>query len=250
MLVFLQARSSSKRFPRKVLHELDGIPMIMFQINRILHTRSLSQLLIVTSNEESDDDLCKTLEKRSINFFRGSLTDVNLRFREALNFLNISQGYVMRLTADCPLVCPEILELGINKSAENSWDYLSNTVQRTFPDGLDFEIFNVESYLSQPHNQLSDYDREHVTSYFYNRRSEYLIGQFVTSVDFSDIRLTVDYHNDLEVIREIVSMGKNEGNYMSYSQILLLYNKVMNKRKSASELSLNSNFMYSVNQLL
>jgi spore coat polysaccharide biosynthesis protein SpsF len=250
MLVFLQARSSSKRFPRKVLQELGGIPMIIFQINRILATRSLSQLLVVTSNEESDDDLCKTLERRGISFFRGSLSDVNFRFREALDFLNISQGYVMRLTADCPLVCPEILELGIKKSNENSWDYLSNTVQRTFPDGLDFEIFNVASYLNQPSNQLSSYDREHVTSYFYNHSGEYLIGQFVASVDFSDIRLTVDYHNDLEVIREIVRMGQGDKNYMSYSQILLLYNKFMNKRQGALDLNLNSNFTYSVNQLL
>ena len=250
MLVFLQARSSSKRFPRKVLYELDGTPMIIFQINRILATRSVSQLLVVTSNEESDDELCKTLERRGINFFRGSLSDVNFRFREALNFLNINQGYVMRLTADCPLVCPEILDLGIKKAAENSWDYFSNTVQRTFPDGLDFEIFNVKSYLSQPNNQLSDHDREHVTSYFYNRRDEYLIGQLVSSVDFSDIRLTVDYSNDLEVIREIVRMSRTEENDMSYSQILLLYDKFMKKQKSVRELNLNSNFVYSVNQLL
>jgi len=250
MLVFLQARSSSKRFPRKVLQELGGIPMIIFQINRILATRSLSQLLVVTSNEESDDDLCKTLERRGISFFRGSLSDVNFRFREALDFLNISQGYVMRLTADCPLVCPEILELGIKKSTEIGWDYLSNTVQRTFPDGLDFEIFNVASYLNQPSNQLSSYDREHVTSYFYNHSGEYLIGQLVASEDFSDIRLTVDYHSDLEVIREIVGMGQSDKNYMSYSQILLLYNKFMNNRQGALDLNLNSNFTYSVNQLL
>jgi spore coat polysaccharide biosynthesis protein SpsF len=190
------------------------------------------------------------LERRGISFFRGSLSDVNFRFREALDFLNISQGYVMRLTADCPLVCPEILELGIKKSNENSWDYLSNTVQRTFPDGLDFEIFNVASYLNQPSNQLSSYDREHVTSYFYNHSGEYLIGQFVASVDFSDIRLTVDYHNDLEVIREIVRMGQGDKNYMSYSQILLLYNKFMNNRQGALDLNLNSNFTYSVSQLL
>lgn len=250
MLVFLQARSSSKRFPRKVLHELDGIPMVIFQINRILATRSLSQLLVVTSNEDSDDELCKILEKRGIGFFRGNLSDVNFRFREALNFLNISQGYVMRLTADCPLICPEILELGIKNAVENNWDYFSNTVQRTFPDGLDFEIFNVASYLSQPCNQLSDHDREHVTSYFYNHRSEYLIGQLVSSVDFSDIRLTVDYCKDLELIREIVRMGQNEENYRSYSQILLLYDKLMKKQKNMRELNLNSNVIYSVNQIL
>jgi spore coat polysaccharide biosynthesis protein SpsF len=250
MLVFLQARSSSKRFPKKVLQELDGMPMIIFQINRILATRSLSELLVVTSNDESDDDLCKTLERRGIGFFRGSLSDVNYRFREALKFLNISQGYVMRLTADCPLVCPEILELGIQKSTENSWDYLSNTVQRTFPDGLDFEILNVRSFLNQPNDELSSYDREHVTPYFYNHSGEYLIGQFIASVDFSDIRLTVDYHNDLEVIREIVGMGQSVTDYMSYSQILHVYHKFVSKRKDVRELNLTPEITYSVNQLL
>lgn len=250
MLIFLQARSSSKRFPRKVLYELDGIPMIIFQINRILAAKSLSQLLVVTSNEESDDELCKILERRGISFFRGSLSNVNLRFREALDFLNINQGYVMRLTADCPLVCSEILDLGIKKAAENSWDYFSNTIQRTFPDGLDFEIFNIKSFLSQPDNQLSEHDREHVTSYFYNRRSEYLIGQLVSSVDFSDIRLTVDYSDDLELIRKIVRMSRAEEYAMSYLQILILYNKFMKKQKSVRNLNLNSNFVYSVNQLL
>ena len=112
--------------------------MVLFQIERILRTSLVKKVIVVTSLEQSDDELCQLLETHGVTYFRGDLYDVNSRFRSALVEFELTTGYVMRLTADCPLICPEVLDLGIETIRRTRWDYFSNTVTRTFPDGLDF----------------------------------------------------------------------------------------------------------------
>ena len=114
MIVFLQARCSSKRFPSKVLKPLAGIPLVIFQINRILRAALVEEVVVLTSKESSDDELCSLLDIHKIKYFRGELNDVNLRFRQAISKFGLKNGLVMRLTADCPLICPEILDYGIS----------------------------------------------------------------------------------------------------------------------------------------
>jgi spore coat polysaccharide biosynthesis protein SpsF len=149
MLIFLQARSSSNRFPRKVMAPLLGMPMILFQIQRILLAKFDFRLVVLTSSEQSDDELSSILQNAGIEVFRGDLIDVNRRFRQALEYLEISQGYFIRITADCPLLCLDLLEYGLEEVMLHEWDYFSNTVIRTFPDGLDFEIVSIPRFIAQ-----------------------------------------------------------------------------------------------------
>ena len=230
MIAFLQARCSSTRFPKKVLARLGEVPLIIFQVNRILLSKFVEKVIVVTSKEQSDDELCSLLQSSNVPYFRGDLADVNLRFREALMTFRPADAYVMRLTADCPLICPEILDCGISSALTRPWDYFSNTVIRTFPDGLDFEIFNIDTFLSQPREQMTDYDKEHVTPFFYRNHDLFSIGQLVSSSDYSSLRMTVDYPEDLALITEMIGQPNYSPTNVDYSYILRLYNEVMCRR--------------------
>jgi len=233
MLIFLQARSNSSRFPKKVMAPLLGMPMILFQIQRVLLAKFDFRLVVLTSSEQSDDELSSILQNAGIEVFRGDLIDVNLRFRQALEYLEVNQGHFIRITADCPLLCLDLLEFGLEEVILHEWDYFSNTVIRTFPDGLDFEIVSIPRFIEQDRSKFDQYDREHVTPYFYRNSSKYSIGQLVSKYDYSRIRLTVDYPSDLEMVSKIVNLDSFDSNNTAYSHLINLYNKVNGLREGS-----------------
>ena len=220
--------------------------MIVFQIKRILEIKGFARFCVLTSQQGSDDELCDILNQFKVDYFRADLEDVNLRFRKALYAFGANSGYFIRLTADCPLICPELIEIGIQKTLSGSYDYFSNTVVRSFPDGLDFEIVSVESFLELANKELDSYDREHVTPFIYRNSQEYKIGQLVSEVDFSKLRLTVDYPEDLDFIREIVDSDSFNPMNMSYSHLLELYFQV-NKHLESD--SITRAFRYDVQRI-
>jgi spore coat polysaccharide biosynthesis protein SpsF len=235
MIAFLQARSNSRRYPRKILEPLQDSPLILFQISRIRKSLLVDYVVVLTSLEHSDDELCRLLDSQNISYFRGDLNDVHLRFRQALAFFGIDSGYIMRLTADCPLICPEILDSGVEAIKQSDFNYFSNTVIRTFPDGLDFEILRVEDFLNQPRACLTDYDKEHVTPYFYNNPNLYSIGQLISTIDNSSIRITVDFPQDLVLVSEMVGNKAFDQSDRSYSHLLELYTITMKARGNCKE---------------
>ena len=132
----IQARMSSSRFPGKVIQELQSKPMILSQIERVLKSRSIDDVYVLTSTDSSDDVLCDILLDAGIRVFRGNLLNVNTRF---LDFLenNPDCEVFIRLTADCPLSCSDIIDRSVTILKENNLDYVSNTLFPTFPDGMD-----------------------------------------------------------------------------------------------------------------
>lgn len=201
--VILQARMGSSRLPGKVIREINGKPMVIWQISRILRARRIGKLIVATTVNEEDDLLCSILESNKIEYFRGSEEDVYARFLEIVE--TIRDEYFIRLTADCPLVMPELIDDMIEKYLELNLDYISNSNPPTFPDGLDIEIIKSKTFVGLKEQDLSNEEREHVTLALYNGKRKYEILNHNCSINLSNLRWTVDYEEDFQFVKEVYS---------------------------------------------
>ena len=187
---------SSTRLPGKVFGEIKGVPMVMHQIERIRQMRHLSDVVVATSTESSDDELAEFLENHGVSVFRGPLNDVAARFLGAIDAH--PADIVVRLTADCPLIDPTVVDAVIEKHVESGADYTSNVIERTFPRGLDCEAFNPAVLRALYADGMSDYEKEHVTVGIYSRPERFHLENYAGEVDHSDLRWTVDTPEDFE----------------------------------------------------
>ena len=203
--IIIQARMGSGRLPGKVMKDLCGHPMIYHVIERCRKSDFSDDVILATTNNAQDGVLAEFFEENNISFFRGDEEDVLKRYYETA--LKFGSGNIVRVTADCPLIDPLIIDKCIqefNKFA--GMDYLSNIGARTFPRGLDVEVFTFDALERAYKNAEQKYEREHVTPYIWeNKKGEFNIGKSLEA-DASyrrDYRLTVDYPEDFELISEI-----------------------------------------------
>ena len=217
-LVILQARMSSKRFPGKVLQDLLGKPMIIRQISRIQSAKNIGKIVVATTRRQDDDLLASTLLENEIDIYRGATDDVISRYVKVIR--KFQANTVVRLTADCPLVMPELLDSMIEDFSCNNWDYLSNTIFPTYPDGLDIEIFSAKSLITLYSMKLTDPEKEHVTLGFHNRKKEFNLHNYESNLDYSNLRWTVDYPEDLEFIRNVYSKFQDRMNMFGFDEVL------------------------------
>ena len=202
----IQARMSSSRFPGKVIQELQSKPMILSQIERVLKSRSIDDVYVLTSTDSSDDVLCDILLNAGIRVFRGNLLNVNTRF---LDFLenNPDCEVFIRLTADCPLSCSDIIDRSVTILKENNLDYVSNTLFPTFPDGMDVEVVRRDAFLVSKESNLTKYQKEHVTPFLYQNPQIFKLGNIVNIVNLSKFRCTVDTKNDFLAIVDLLKVN-------------------------------------------
>lgn len=192
---------SSNRLPGKVMMDIEGMPMILRQIERVRQSKLVDELVVVTSTHSSDDVLAKLLDDHGIDFFRGELDDVLKRFIDAFSLYRCD--FAVRLTADCPLFDAAVLDTTIQSHMLSGADYTSNFKDRRFPRGLDCEIFHPSVLTELSLNTLTATEREHVTLGIYSRPDLFTINGFSNSFDESFRRWTVDYPADLEFVRNI-----------------------------------------------
>ena len=202
-LAILQARTDSTRLPAKALQEINHQPMIIRQIARIRNSKKVEQIVLATTSNESDDKLANIVEGVGIKTFRGSVNDVLSRFIAILG--SHDNQIVVRLTADCPLVMPAIIDEMIEEFERRDVDYISNTVNPTFPDGLDVEVFSSDALRKLSLMNLTEQEKEHVTLGFHRRQDIFRVANYEYSEDLSSLRWTVDYIEDLDFVREVYS---------------------------------------------
>jgi spore coat polysaccharide biosynthesis protein SpsF len=200
-IAILQARVSSTRLYGKVLKSLIGKPMMLRQIERIKFSEKIDTLVVATSNMREDDQIEELCLKNNIECYRGSLNDVLDRFYKAA--VKYNPSYVIRLTADCPLVDPRLIDQIIEYYLSGDFDYVSNSVEPTYPDGLDVEVVNFASLLKAWQEAVLYSDREHVLTYIHQRPNLFKIGHFKASQDLSHLRWTVDESKDFELVEII-----------------------------------------------
>lgn len=198
----LQARVSSRRLEGKVLADLVGQPMILRQVERLRRSSRMDKLIVATSTDPTDDPLVRTCTSYGIECYRGSLEDVLGRMLLAAG----RTEHIVRLTADCPLADPEIIDRVISVHVDNNNDYTSNTLVRTFPDGLDVEVVRYSALAIAAREAQQAYEREHVTPFLYKRPARFRLGNVTSEIDRSALRWTVDEHIDLELVRAIYAV--------------------------------------------
>jgi spore coat polysaccharide biosynthesis protein SpsF len=216
----LQARTSSSRLPGKVLHDLAGAPMLLRQIERIRRSRLIDNLVVATSLDSSDDQLTKILARANVATYRGSLDDVLGRFVGAIQ--GFEPQHVVRLTGDCPLADPDVIDAVIAQHLVGRADLTCNTAPPTFPDGLDVEVVRAEVLRAAAGEAALLLEREHVTQFFYRRPERFRIVNYVLAEDLSHLRWTVDEPEDLIFVRAVYDAFFPKQPQFSFRDVLAL----------------------------
>ena len=194
---------SSTRLPGKVLADLAGAPMILRQIERLRRCEQLQRIVVATSDQPTDDPLAARLEVAGVPVFRGSLDDVLGRFIGAIDAFGPVRT-VVRLTADCPLADPQLIDETLKLHLRSGADYTSNTpTRRSYPKGLDVEIFEAAALKIAAGETVDPYDREHVTPFLYRHPGRFQIAGLEQAADDGDVRWTVDRPDDLDFVRAV-----------------------------------------------
>lgn len=207
-VALVQARMGSSRFRGKVLADLGGRPMIQLMFDRIRRARTLDAAVLVTSTDPEDQELVMFAESRNIPVVTGPLDDVLARFM--IGAEQTDADVVVRLTGDCPLIDPGVIDRVVGLRASEQVDYASNIDPPSFADGLDVECFTVRA-LARAHAEAhAQPHREHVTLWMREAASGLSRANLRANLPFDHLRITVDYVDDLELVRKIVA--KLEGN--------------------------------------
>jgi glutamate-1-semialdehyde 2,1-aminomutase len=201
VLAIVQARMGSTRLPNKVMREVAGISLIELLLTRLSQSKSIDQIVVATSTDSKNTPLVNHVASLGYQSFQGSENDVLERFYLAAQ--QFAGDIIIRITGDCPLIDPQLVEDAIQQFEKSGVDYLSNSNPPTFPDGLDIEIFTFSS-LQRAHNETNVLrDREHVTPYI-RESGHFSTINIPSKMDFSHLRWTVDEIQDLEVVRFVV----------------------------------------------
>lgn len=225
IVAIIQARMGSTRLPGKILKKVNGRTLLDYQIERVMQSKMINQIIIATTVKESDDPIVDFCIKANIDYYRGSEEDVLSRYYEAAK--KFEADIIVRLTSDCPIIDPEVIDRVIQYYIENrsKLDYVSNTIERTYPRGLDTEVFSF-NVLKQAHKEaILDRDREHVTAYFYTNPDEFRLGFVKHDLDYSGYRWTVDTEEDFKLIELILNSLYVEGTIFDLSDVISLLEK-------------------------
>lgn len=191
----------SSRLPGKVLMDINGKPMLLRVIERAQAAQAPNLVVVATSTAKADDAIEDLAHENGFPCFRGSELDVLDRYYRAAQAHNAE--VVVRLTADCPLHDPSVIDNVTNAFTNGTYDYASNTQPPTFPDGLDTEVFAMSALERAWEKAALLSEREHVTPYIRNHPELFKLHNVASEVDYSQLRWTVDEAADLEFVRAI-----------------------------------------------
>ena len=201
----VEARMDSSRLPGKILKDILGKPSLARLVERVKQSKLIQEIIVATTTAPNDEMTVEACRRIGVKTFRGSSEDVLDRVLKAAKANQAD--LIVELTGDCPLLDPEIIDSVIQHYLDNSYDYVSNTLERTFPRGMDTQVFSVK-VLDQVSRLTQDpADHEHVSLYIYEHPERYRLGNVPAPPDLRrpELRLTVDTEDDLRLIREIYS---------------------------------------------
>jgi spore coat polysaccharide biosynthesis protein SpsF len=198
----IQARTGSSRLPGKTLMNIKGVSLLGHLCKRIKLSKFINEIIIATTIHERDNDIVRFAGNNNIKFYRGSEDDVLDRFYKASSKYKVET--IVRVTPDCPMLDPRVMDSVISRFLCGKYDFVSNTIPPTYPDGLDTEAFSFETLQRVWKEAKLPSDREHVTAYIINRPDSFRLFNVENGgEDISMMRWTVDYKEDFEFINEI-----------------------------------------------
>lgn len=210
---------SSSRLPGKVLKPLVGQPMLWHVINRVQKSTLLKKIIVATTSEDSDDPLEEFCHNNRIEVFRGSLPDVLDRYFQAAK--KYKADVIVRITADCPLIDPVVIDriISVFLDSEGKADYVSNTLKRTYPRGLDVEVFSFKILSEAWSLSQSLHQREHVTPFFYENPQRYNLLNVENDINLEHFRWTVDESSDFKLIQLIYENLYQKNSFFGFEEV-------------------------------
>lgn len=217
----IQARMGSSRLPNKVLMDIDGMPSLKFMIDRVMKSKHLEKIIIATTKDDKDKVIVDFCIDNNISFYCGSENDVLDRYYQSSKINNVTT--IVRLTSDCPLIDPVLIDETINLFRLKNVDYAANAAPpeiKKYPDGSDVEVFSFKA-LEKVWNEAKDLkDREHVTFYFWKKDKKFTTAMLDNKYDWGKYRITVDYKEDIELVRKIVKKLNKQGKFGYMNEII------------------------------
>ena len=203
VLAIIQARMSSSRLPRKMtLPIIDGKGALELMLERVAECANINSLAVATTIETDDDEIAALCAELGVECVRGSLDDVLDRFHTAMA-IHPDADTIVRLTGDCPLHDPDVIDTIIAKFAETDADYLSNVAPPTFPDGLDTEVLTRKALEKTWSDAKKTSEREHVTLHIRNHPEKFKLANHENPENLSSLRWTLDEPADLKFIAAV-----------------------------------------------
>lgn len=210
----------STRLPGKVLKKILNKSLLEHQIDRVRRSTLIDQIVIATTVNEADDLIVEEANRLALPFYRGLEENVLDRYYQTAK--EYEADIVVRLTSDCPVIDPIIIDKVIDVLLNNqsSYDYVSNTLQRTYPRGMDTEVFTYQSLREAYVNADQQIYKEHVTNYIYSHPQCFRLGSVINHEDNGDYRWTVDTPEDFELIKKIIEALYPQKPHFSMKDIL------------------------------
>lgn len=206
-VAIIQARMNSTRLPGKVLIDIVGKPMLWHVVRRTQRAQTLDQVVVAMPDQPADTAIAEYCAEVGIDWFRGNEEDVLDRYYQAAS--HFEADVVVRITADCPLIDPEVIDKVVNTYRHGRYDYVTNTIPCTYPDGLDVEVFPSTVLGNAWRYARWESEREHVTPYIRNHPELFQIKNVAHEEDLSNMRWTVDEPQDLEFMRAVYNRLEN-----------------------------------------
>jgi len=196
IVVITQARVGSTRLPGKIMKKILGKTVLIHDLDRIKEMKTINKIVVATTDLEEDDIIVKAVNgyDRNIGIYRGSECDVLDRYYKAAKEFNAT--VIVRITSDCPLIDPKVSDLVVEAFLKNDCDYCCNTLPRTFPHGLDTEVFSFDALEQAWEEAKSPYEREHVTPYIRGDTNKFRRINVKNNDDLTHLRWTLDYPED------------------------------------------------------
>lgn len=201
VVAVIQARMGSRRLPGKVMMPIEGRPLIWHVYQRVAKAAACDAVIVATGGRDANHELVSFLQVQEIPCFCGSDDDVLDRYLMAAR--NFGATAVVRITGDCPMIDPDVIDQVTSAFRNGAYDYVSNVHPPTYPDGLDVEAMQVKA-LERAHREARlESEHEHVTPYIWNHPERFRLGNCVATSDISDHRWIVDDASDLEFVRAV-----------------------------------------------
>jgi spore coat polysaccharide biosynthesis protein SpsF len=214
----IQARMGSTRLPGKVMKTLSGKPMLWHIITRLSYSKKIKKIIIATTDKDEDKVIAKFAQETGTDFYCGSSEDVLDRYYQAARRFGVC--HIVRITADCPMIDPEVVDKVIDFYQTKKCDYASNVLKSTMPDGLDTEVFSFQALEKVWREAKKPSEREHVTLYIYNHPELFKIDNRSNTPDLSGMRWVVDEEIDYRFVVEVYKNLYKDGEIFYMNDIL------------------------------
>ena len=223
-VIVTQARIGSTRLPGKILKKIGDKSLLKIHLERLKKVKNIEDIFIATTHEKEIEKIISIAKNSNIKYYQGSTNDVLDRYYNTL--INNPPEFLVRVTSDCPLIDPILIENIIDFAIDNNVDYCSNVLNEIFPDGQDIEVIKWSALKYTWENAKSQKDREHVTSYIrnnctYNGKKLFSSISYEGNFNYNNIRMTVDELSDFKAVETLINSIGEDKSWLEYTNYII-----------------------------